>query len=79
MAIEATLASPDRVLRPAELCALLGVGKVSLWRWVGAGLFPPPMRLGPAATGWRWSTVERWLDDRESDAEQRAATGAGGA
>ncbi|MBN2856013.1 MAG: AlpA family phage regulatory protein [Halothiobacillaceae bacterium] len=32
--------------------------------WVGAGIFPQPVKLGVRAVGWRRSEVERWLADR---------------
>ena len=64
--------SADRIIRPKELTELLGVTKVTIWRWWRlAGTFPEPMRLSPGVTGWRSSTIERWLDEREAEAQAR--------
>src|SRR5262245_9082356 len=32
-----------QMLRPAQVTALLGIGKTTLWRWVRWGLFPRPV------------------------------------
>ncbi len=45
---------------------MLGVAKVTLWRWSRDGLLPPPVRLGPGSIGWRVSTLELWLREREA-------------
>ena len=38
--------------------------RVTLDRWVKAGKFPQPVRLGENSIGWRLSDVRRWMDER---------------
>ena len=58
----------DRILRPREVCQTIGLSRTTLWRKQTAGDFPAPVRLGPNSIGWRDSTVQEWLDSRESAA-----------
>ena len=60
--------SDDSILRPNDVLAMLGVSRSTLWRWVRAGLLPPAIKLGQRAVGWRRSTIERWLEEREGQA-----------
>jgi prophage regulatory protein len=47
----------DRMLRPAEVMALLGWSRTTLWRRVRDGAFPAPMELGPNSIGWSESVA----------------------
>lgn len=60
--------SDDSILRTNDLLAMLGVSRSTLFRWVRAGLLPPGIKLGQRAVGWRRSTIERWIEERESQA-----------
>ena len=55
----------DRIIRKPELLEITGVSIASIYRWVGEGRFPAPVRLGPNSSGWRESEVEAWLETRE--------------
>lgn len=35
-----------RTYRIADLITNLGVSRTTIWRWVRAGILPPPIRLG---------------------------------
>jgi len=52
------------IFRKRDLCARLGVSATTLWRWVRAGKFPQPVRLGPNTVGWPEADVQRWLSER---------------
>jgi predicted DNA-binding transcriptional regulator AlpA len=39
----------------------LPVSPATLWRWVAAGKFPPPFKLGPNTTVWDLDQVEAFL------------------
>ena len=56
-----------RILRPREAAKMIGVTRSTLSRWRDDGKFPDPIRLGPGAIGWRDTTVEEWITDREND------------
>lgn len=53
-----------RLLRPREVCKLVGRSRTSLWRDVRAGLFPPPIEIGVNAIAWEASTIDVWLASR---------------
>ncbi len=55
----------DRIIRKPELLRITGVSIATIYRWVGDGSFPAPVKLGPNATGWRESAVRQWLESRE--------------
>jgi prophage regulatory protein len=50
-----------RILRTNELAEMLGVSRVTLWRWERQGLLPAKRRLGPNTVGWLASEIEAWL------------------
>lgn len=67
MATEPLLARPRRshpgaapkplLISDAEVAALLGVARSTVWRWLDAGLIPAPRRLG-GRTLWALRDVE---------------------
>jgi len=65
----------QRVTRITDLAStknkpgLLPVSAPTLWRWVAAGKFPRPFKLGANTTVWDLDLVEKWL-------AQQAAGGA---
>lgn len=44
--------------------AIVPVSAASLWRWISAGKFPSPLRLGERGAAWRAADVARWLESR---------------
>lgn len=70
---ENALPDLDPVVRPKVAAELLGVSKPTLWRLHRNGLLAPPLRISAGVTGWRRSTLERFLAEREAEA---AAAGA---
>lgn len=52
-------------LRQSQIVGnLVPVGSSTLWRWIKAGQFPQPFKLGPGVTAWRVEDVRAWLDER---------------
>ncbi len=47
-----------------EHIGLLPVSPAQIWRWVRAGTFPQPVKLGPNLTAWRAADVQAWLESR---------------
>lgn len=43
---------------------VLPVSAATLWRWVGAGEFPQPVRLGKRVTAWRAEDVNAWIREQ---------------
>lgn len=63
--------NPDRIIRAREMQKILGISRSTLRRWVVTGNFPSPIPLGPNVVGWKASTKDAWLANREH--EQNAA------
>jgi prophage regulatory protein len=55
----------DRIVRPAEAVTITGRSLASIWRDEQAGTFPPRIRIGQNAVGYRLSALQDWLDSRE--------------
>ncbi|MCL4839245.1 MAG: AlpA family phage regulatory protein [Thermoanaerobaculia bacterium] len=60
--------SPDAFLRPRAAAAHLGIGRSTVYRMVAAGLIPPPARISARAVGWKASTLDRAILDRNRSA-----------
>lgn len=54
------------LLTQAEVLALLGVSRPTLWAWRRDGRFPGAVRIGPNSIRWRESDVRAWLANRPS-------------
>lgn len=61
----------ERLIRPAELLERLNISKPTLWRMRRSGSFPEPIRISPGCVGWKESTVEKWISEREQEAQKR--------
>jgi predicted DNA-binding transcriptional regulator AlpA len=48
---------PQRFLSPEGICELLSISSRTLRRWVRAGEFPAPIRVGPYKATPRWSPL----------------------
>lgn len=58
-----TAPSNDRILRPAQAAAKLGMKSRSpLYALVRAGRLPPPIKLSSRVVGWRESTLNEFID-----------------
>ncbi len=61
----------DRIVSPKEARHVAGdKSRSTIWRWVRAGIFPRPLRVGPNSIGWLESEIEDWLEARKADAEE---------
>lgn len=47
---------------------MLPVSAPTIYRWVAAGKFPQPIKLGPQTTAWPVEAVEGWLRERSQGA-----------
>ena len=55
---------PDRLLRRQEVEKRCGLARTTIYRWMRAGMFPEPLRVGPRAVRWPESEIEHWLAAR---------------
>ena len=63
-----TIAAP-RLERLAAVCARIGVGRSTIYRWIGAGRFPAPVRIGPHTAAWDARLIDRWIEARIADSQ----------
>jgi len=59
---EANKVTPERFLREKNLVAerFIPFSRATLWRRVGEGKFPQPIRMHGRITAWRQSEVVAW-------------------
>jgi prophage regulatory protein len=62
-----------RFERLPEVLRRVGVGRSTLYRWIEAGQFPGPVRLGPNTSAWLASDVDRWIAKRVKQASEVTA------
>jgi len=52
-----------KVIRLNELVEVLGVSKVTIWRWRKSDQgFPQPVLMGPKLIGWNEAEIQSWLN-----------------
>ncbi|WP_076920534.1 AlpA family transcriptional regulator [Pseudoalteromonas sp. SK18] len=56
-----------RIIRPKELAEMLGVTTVTLWNWRQQNKIPQPISFGTKFIGWKESTIEAWLSEKENN------------
>ncbi len=54
-----------QMLRAPDVMARTGLSRVTIWRRVRAGTFPPPIELGANSVGWPASEITAWLESRK--------------
>ena len=54
----------QKILRLADLEAMLGLSKVTIWRLRRSGDFPQPIKISARSLGWRAGVIQDWLDSR---------------
>jgi prophage regulatory protein len=52
------------LLSEREVCSVLGLGRVTLWKMRTRGQFPQPVQLSPNRKGWLASTINEWIAAR---------------
>ena len=55
----------DRLLTLADVKARLGISRTMIYRLMGQGRFPKPLKLGDRSNRWLESEIEDWLLSRE--------------
>jgi prophage regulatory protein len=51
-------------IRQRQLLSIIPVSPATLWRWVKAGDFVAPVRLGANVTAWRCEAVQAWMNSQ---------------
>ena len=47
---------------------MLPIAPVTIWRWVKAGKFPKPIKLGPQVLVWNLAEVEAFIESKRGPA-----------
>ena len=56
-----------QLLTPRDLCGMLKVSRVTLWRWVKSGILPAPVAIGPRNIRWPALVVDQWIESRRAN------------
>jgi predicted DNA-binding transcriptional regulator AlpA len=63
--VEASLLLPQTgFVRQSQVLHFVPFSSSTLWRRVGQGQFPSPVKLSVGITAWRAEDIRRWIDER---------------
>lgn len=62
LSVVQTLQSGERLLRLRDVKLKTGLGSSTIYRYIQAGTFPAPVKIGGFAARWRESQIEVWID-----------------
>lgn len=67
---------PDKILRAKAVQERIGCCNTKFYDLLNSGEFPPGLRIGARAVGWRESQVEGWIASRPIADHRRPARAA---
>ena len=50
------------ILRMRAVCEFTKLGRSTIYKRLSEGTFPPPVRLGARAVGWKTRDIVAWLE-----------------
>lgn len=53
-----------KIMSIKNVSEITGLAKSTIYKWIGNGQFPPPIRLGAKKIGWLNTTVISWINQR---------------
>jgi prophage regulatory protein len=56
----------EKILRFADVKSATGLSRPTIWRLEHRGEFPRRIQISPGAVGWKWSDIEKWINERSS-------------
>ena len=56
--------APKQAYRLPELLSMFGSSKPSVYRWIGEGTFPKPVKVGRLSL-WPVSTINEWWQSKQ--------------
>lgn len=56
----------DQFIDEKKCHQITSLSRVTRWRLIKQGLFPPKIRLSPNRTAWRLSAIQEWMNAREA-------------
>ncbi len=58
---EVCVPGAEKIIRMHDLVMLVGLSRATIYRMIGDGDFPAPIKLGRHASGWLESAVQSWI------------------
>lgn len=52
----------ERLLRLRDVKTTTGLGSSTIYRYIQAGTFPAPVKIGGFASRWRESQIHAWIE-----------------
>jgi prophage regulatory protein len=59
-----------KLYRLRDLSARIGLARSAIYQAIKDGRFPKPVRIGARAVAWRHQDVERWIAERQREAQK---------
>lgn len=59
------VAEQENLLTMKDVIAFTGASRATIYRWMGEGDFPRPIKIGERANRWLSSDLSAWLISRE--------------
>ena len=56
----------DRFIGEKECHQITDLSRITRWRLIKQGLFPPKSQISPNRTAWRLSAIQKWMNAREA-------------
>ncbi len=56
-----------RLLPLAAVVKKSGISRSYIWKLIGEGVFPMPVRLGKRARAWRSDEIDAWIEARTAE------------
>ena len=54
--------STDKILRLPDVKAFTGLSRSSIYLYIKAASFPPPIKIGKRSVGWLESDIQEWIE-----------------
>jgi prophage regulatory protein len=64
---------PQRILRRADVEAVTGLPRATIYDKISKGMFPRPIKLGERSVGWLETEITEWQKARVADRDGIAA------
>ncbi len=58
------------ILRLPIVIEKTGLSRSTIYRYLGDGNFPSPIKIGYRAVGWRANDIDLWLNEKQQKVEE---------
>lgn len=70
--MNSSASSPRRILRLAQVIALTGLSRSTIYQSLANGGFPQQIRLGARSVGWVAAEIDEWISSRIEQSRKAA-------